>query len=167
MSSFDRLHTFYFKYNEVFRRFFFFFVLLTWNVLIIDVELVSAFYHTWTHLFDLLSTLLRKAGATCLPSITVELAKHWAAVIGKKMLSLWAWAPSPNHCLWFYAYVYIFSRSKSLWHLKEKLGTGFKKFAVLLSRSKNTFFKNWNTFQHTVKTNEKESVWCYKENMTW
>nr|XP_036856650.1 rotatin [Manis javanica] len=46
-----------------------------------DVELVSAFYHTWTHLFDLLSTLLRKAGATCLPSITVELAKHWAAVI--------------------------------------------------------------------------------------
>ncbi|EHB11609.1 Rotatin, partial [Heterocephalus glaber] len=48
---------------------------------VLDVELISAFYHTWTHLLDLLATLLRKAAAVSLPSITSALAKHWAAVI--------------------------------------------------------------------------------------
>ncbi|XP_023389874.1 rotatin [Pteropus vampyrus] len=48
---------------------------------IIDVELISAFYQTWTHLFNLLAALLRKAGAACLPSITMGLASHWAAVL--------------------------------------------------------------------------------------
>ncbi|XP_006913796.1 rotatin isoform X1 [Pteropus alecto] len=48
---------------------------------LIDVELISAFYQTWTHLFNLLAALLRKAGAACLPSITMGLASHWAAVI--------------------------------------------------------------------------------------
>uniref|UniRef100_A0A5F7ZJR0 Rotatin n=1 Tax=Macaca mulatta TaxID=9544 RepID=A0A5F7ZJR0_MACMU len=48
---------------------------------VLDKELISAFYHTWTHLFNLLATLLRKAGAVTLPSITVALAKHWTAVI--------------------------------------------------------------------------------------
>uniref|UniRef100_A0A8C5XEA1 Rotatin n=1 Tax=Microcebus murinus TaxID=30608 RepID=A0A8C5XEA1_MICMU len=48
---------------------------------LLDTELISAFYHTWTHLFNLLTTLLRKAGAISLPFITMALAKHWAAVI--------------------------------------------------------------------------------------
>ncbi|XP_058413272.1 rotatin isoform X2 [Diceros bicornis minor] len=48
---------------------------------VLDVELISTFYQTWTHLFNLLATLLRKAGAASLPSITMGLAKHWAAVI--------------------------------------------------------------------------------------
>ncbi|XP_039695747.1 rotatin isoform X3 [Pteropus medius] len=48
---------------------------------LIDVELISAFYQTWTHLFNLLAALLRKAGAACLPSITMGLASHWAAVL--------------------------------------------------------------------------------------
>ncbi|XP_069323976.1 rotatin [Eulemur rufifrons] len=48
---------------------------------LLDRELISAFYHTWTHLFNLLATLLRKAGAISLPFITVALAKHWAAAI--------------------------------------------------------------------------------------
>ncbi|XP_008066610.2 rotatin [Carlito syrichta] len=48
---------------------------------VLDVELISTFYHTWTHLFNLLATLLRKAAAVSLPSITMALAKHWAAVI--------------------------------------------------------------------------------------
>ncbi|KAM6167804.1 rotatin isoform 2-T2 [Erethizon dorsatum] len=48
---------------------------------VLDVELLSAFYHTWTHLLDLLVTLLRKAAAFSLPSITSALAKRWMAVI--------------------------------------------------------------------------------------
>uniref|UniRef100_A0A2K6FX39 Rotatin n=1 Tax=Propithecus coquereli TaxID=379532 RepID=A0A2K6FX39_PROCO len=48
---------------------------------LLDTELISAFYHTWTHLFNLLATLLRKAGAVSLPFITMGLSKHWAAVI--------------------------------------------------------------------------------------
>ncbi|KFO38424.1 rotatin isoform X3 [Fukomys damarensis] len=46
-----------------------------------DVELITAFYHTWTHLLELLATLLRKAAPLSLPSITSALAKHWATVI--------------------------------------------------------------------------------------
>ena len=52
-----------------------------------DAQLVLAFHRTWTHLFDLLATLLRKAGAVSLPLITSALAKHWEAVIGKKILA--------------------------------------------------------------------------------
>lgn len=52
-----------------------------------DAQLVLAFHHTWTHLLDLLATLLRKAGAVSLPLITSALAKHWEAVIGKKSLA--------------------------------------------------------------------------------
>ncbi|XP_005373111.1 PREDICTED: rotatin [Chinchilla lanigera] len=48
---------------------------------VLDVELISAFYHTWTHLLDLLITLLRKAAAFCLAFITSALAKRWTAVI--------------------------------------------------------------------------------------
>ncbi|XP_038186060.1 rotatin isoform X2 [Arvicola amphibius] len=48
---------------------------------VLDVQLVLAFHRTWTHLYDLLATLLRKAGAVSLPLITSALAKHWEAVI--------------------------------------------------------------------------------------
>ncbi|XP_047293424.1 rotatin isoform X5 [Homo sapiens] len=48
---------------------------------VLDKELISAFYHTWTHLFNLLAMLLRKAGAITLPFVTVALAKHWTAAI--------------------------------------------------------------------------------------
>uniref|UniRef100_A0A8C0KTA6 Rotatin n=1 Tax=Canis lupus dingo TaxID=286419 RepID=A0A8C0KTA6_CANLU len=48
---------------------------------VLDVELISAFYHTWTHLFNLLATLLRKAATASLSSIMMGLAKHWATVI--------------------------------------------------------------------------------------
>ena len=44
--------------------------------------------HTWTHLFNLLATLLRKAATASLSSIMMGLAKHWATVIGKKILAL-------------------------------------------------------------------------------
>ncbi|XP_046304608.1 rotatin isoform X3 [Marmota monax] len=47
----------------------------------LDVELISAFYHTWTHLFDLLAALLRKAGAVSHSSVTSALARHWAAMM--------------------------------------------------------------------------------------
>ncbi|XP_004461573.1 rotatin [Dasypus novemcinctus] len=46
-----------------------------------EVEVISAFHQTWTHLFNLLATLLRKAGVVSLPSIATALAKHWAALI--------------------------------------------------------------------------------------
>lgn len=48
---------------------------------ILDVEVISAFYQTWTHLFNLLAALLRKAGPASFPSITMGLARYWAAVI--------------------------------------------------------------------------------------
>uniref|UniRef100_A0ABK0LR02 Rotatin n=1 Tax=Rattus norvegicus TaxID=10116 RepID=A0ABK0LR02_RAT len=47
---------------------------------VLDVQLVLAFHRTWTHLFDLLATLLRKAGAVSLVPLTSALAKHWEAV---------------------------------------------------------------------------------------
>ncbi|XP_031222078.1 rotatin isoform X5 [Mastomys coucha] len=47
---------------------------------VLDVQLVLTFYRTWTHLFDLLATLLRKAGAVSLVPLTSALAKHWEAV---------------------------------------------------------------------------------------
>nr|XP_051707845.1 rotatin isoform X3 [Oryctolagus cuniculus] len=46
-----------------------------------DVELIPTLHYTWTQLFNLLATLLRKAGAVCLPSVTMALAKNWAAVL--------------------------------------------------------------------------------------
>ncbi|XP_028742682.1 rotatin [Peromyscus leucopus] len=48
---------------------------------VLDVQLVLAFHRTWTHLFDLLATLLRKASAVSLLLITSTLAEHWEAVI--------------------------------------------------------------------------------------
>uniref|UniRef100_H0XCE5 Rotatin n=1 Tax=Otolemur garnettii TaxID=30611 RepID=H0XCE5_OTOGA len=48
---------------------------------LLDTELTSAFYHTWTHLFNLLAALLRKAGPVSLPFITTALAKHWVVAI--------------------------------------------------------------------------------------
>ncbi|XP_006837615.1 PREDICTED: rotatin [Chrysochloris asiatica] len=45
-----------------------------------DAELVLAFRHTWTHLFNLLAALLRRAGGVSLPAVTEALARHWAAV---------------------------------------------------------------------------------------
>lgn len=53
-----------------------------------DVELTSAFYQTWTHLFNLLAALLRRAGPASFPSVTMSLARSWAAVIGKDMVLL-------------------------------------------------------------------------------
>ncbi|XP_026974540.1 rotatin isoform X5 [Sagmatias obliquidens] len=46
-----------------------------------DIELISAFYQTWTHLFNLLATLLRKAGPASFPSITMGLARYWATMV--------------------------------------------------------------------------------------
>ncbi|XP_049637623.1 rotatin [Suncus etruscus] len=48
---------------------------------IADAELGPAFYHAWTQLLDLLATLLRKAGATSLLTVTQALAKHWAPLV--------------------------------------------------------------------------------------
>ncbi|XP_060232941.1 rotatin [Meriones unguiculatus] len=48
---------------------------------VLDVQVVLAFYRTWTNLFDLLTTLLRKAGTVSLSPVTSALAKHWEAVM--------------------------------------------------------------------------------------
>ncbi|ERE84325.1 rotatin [Cricetulus griseus] len=48
---------------------------------VLDAQLVSAFHRTWTHLFDLLATFLRKVGVVSLLLITSTVAKHWEAVI--------------------------------------------------------------------------------------
>uniref|UniRef100_A0A7M4EGZ4 Rotatin n=1 Tax=Crocodylus porosus TaxID=8502 RepID=A0A7M4EGZ4_CROPO len=46
-----------------------------------DTELTSALHQTWTDLFSLLATLLRKSGQISLPSVTAALANHWTAII--------------------------------------------------------------------------------------
>ncbi|XP_040841051.1 rotatin isoform X2 [Ochotona curzoniae] len=46
-----------------------------------DVKLVPTICHTWTHLLNFLATLLRKAGAVCLPALTVALAENWAEML--------------------------------------------------------------------------------------
>ncbi|XP_039107872.1 rotatin isoform X2 [Hyaena hyaena] len=48
---------------------------------VLDAELISAFYHTWTQLFNLLATLLRKAALASVPAVMTVLAKRWAPVI--------------------------------------------------------------------------------------
>ncbi|XP_019380164.1 PREDICTED: rotatin isoform X1 [Gavialis gangeticus] len=47
----------------------------------LDTELTSALHQTWTDLFSLLATLLRKSGQISLPSVTAALANHWTAII--------------------------------------------------------------------------------------
>uniref|UniRef100_A0A8C8RE34 Rotatin n=1 Tax=Pelusios castaneus TaxID=367368 RepID=A0A8C8RE34_9SAUR len=47
----------------------------------LDTELTSALRQTWTDLFSLLATLLRKSGQIALPSVTAALGKHWTAII--------------------------------------------------------------------------------------
>ncbi|XP_067393592.1 rotatin [Emydura macquarii macquarii] len=47
----------------------------------LDTELTSAVRQTWTDLFSLLATLLRKSGQIALPSVTAALGKHWTAII--------------------------------------------------------------------------------------
>ncbi|XP_058532859.1 rotatin isoform X1 [Ochotona princeps] len=51
------------------------------TVCIKDVELVPTICHTWTHLFNFLATLLRKAAAACLPALTVALADNWVEML--------------------------------------------------------------------------------------
>ncbi|XP_029446758.1 rotatin isoform X2 [Rhinatrema bivittatum] len=46
-----------------------------------DTELTAAVYQTWTDLFNLLTTLLRKNGQISFPSVMAGFAKYWTAVI--------------------------------------------------------------------------------------
>ncbi|EPQ04846.1 Rotatin [Myotis brandtii] len=63
-----------------------------------DAELALAFYQTWTHLFNLLATLLRKAGTASLPPITTGVAKHWAAVVDMFCKCVGLSTTSPSLC---------------------------------------------------------------------
>ncbi|KAM5219585.1 rotatin isoform 2-T2 [Hipposideros larvatus] len=65
---------------------------------LLDVELISAFYQTWTHLFNLLATLLRKAACASLPSVTTGLAEHWVAVIDMLCTCVGLAATCPTLC---------------------------------------------------------------------
>ncbi|XP_019489896.1 PREDICTED: rotatin [Hipposideros armiger] len=65
---------------------------------LLDVELISAFYQTWTHLFNLLATLLRKAASASLPSVTTGLAEHWVAVTDMLCTCVGLAATCPTLC---------------------------------------------------------------------
>lgn len=73
----------------------------------LDAELTSAFHQTWTHLFNLLAALLRKAHAAALRPIAAGLAQHWAAVVGKSRLSQAPGFPATKNSALFMIYVYI------------------------------------------------------------
>nr|XP_044991035.1 rotatin isoform X3 [Jaculus jaculus] len=45
-----------------------------------DAQLELTFHHTWTHLFELLAALLRKAAAASLPAVSSALARRWDEV---------------------------------------------------------------------------------------
>ncbi|XP_069476880.1 rotatin [Ambystoma mexicanum] len=47
----------------------------------LDTELTSTLHQTWTDIFNLLITLLKRGGQRCLPSVITALAKHWTAII--------------------------------------------------------------------------------------
>nr|XP_021529202.1 rotatin [Aotus nancymaae] len=90
---------------------------------ILDTELISAFYLTWTHLFNLLATLLRKTGAIALPSITMALAKHWTAMIDMfcKCASLSATCPALYTASLQFLSVLLTEEAKE--HLQDKSKT--------------------------------------------
>ncbi|XP_055987496.1 rotatin [Sorex fumeus] len=87
-----------------------------------DAELGPAFHHAWTHLFNLLAALLRKAGAAALPALTLGLAEHWAPAVDLfcHCVGLRAGCPAlSSACLQFLS-VLCTQEAKRLLQTKEK-----------------------------------------------
>ncbi|XP_031297616.2 rotatin isoform X1 [Camelus dromedarius] len=87
---------------------------------VLDAELISAFYQTWTHLFNLLATLLRKAGPASLPFITMGLARHWAAVIDTFCTCVGLSATCPPLCTASLQFLSILLTEEAKRHLQDK-----------------------------------------------
>ncbi|XP_006892807.1 PREDICTED: rotatin [Elephantulus edwardii] len=63
-----------------------------------DAELTVALRCTWTHLFNLLAVLLRKAGPVSLACVTEALARRWVAVIAVLCRCVGHPGPGPALC---------------------------------------------------------------------
>ncbi|XP_059562335.1 rotatin isoform X1 [Myotis daubentonii] len=85
-----------------------------------DAELALAFYQTWTHLFNLLATLLRKAGTASLPPITTGLAKHWAAVVDMFCKCVGLSTTSPSLCTASLQFLSILLTEEAKKRLRDK-----------------------------------------------
>uniref|UniRef100_A0A8C0WXA4 Rotatin n=1 Tax=Castor canadensis TaxID=51338 RepID=A0A8C0WXA4_CASCN len=87
---------------------------------LLDGELVPVFYHTWTHLFELLATLLRKASAVSLPAITSVLAKHWEAVIDVLCRCVDLSVRCPALCAASLQFLSVLLTEEVKWRLQDK-----------------------------------------------
>ncbi|XP_057556109.1 rotatin isoform X3 [Hippopotamus amphibius kiboko] len=85
-----------------------------------DAELILAFYQTWTHLFNLLVTLLRKAGPASFPSVTMGLARYWAAVIDMICKCVGLSSTCPTLCTASLQFLSILLTEEAKRHLQEK-----------------------------------------------
>ncbi|XP_023611379.1 rotatin isoform X2 [Myotis lucifugus] len=85
-----------------------------------DAELALAFHQTWTHLFNLLATLLRKAGTASLPPITTGVAKHWAAVVDMFCKCVGLSTTSPSLCTASLQFLSILLTEEAKRRLRDK-----------------------------------------------
>ncbi|ELK31685.1 Rotatin, partial [Myotis davidii] len=85
-----------------------------------DAELALAFYQTWTHLFNLLATFLRKAGTASLPPITTGLAEHWAAVVDMFCKCVGLSTTSPSLCTASLQFLSILLTEEAKRRLRDK-----------------------------------------------
>lgn len=103
-----------------------------------DAELISAFYQTWTHLFNLLATLLRKAGAASLLPIVTGLAKHWAAVVDMVCECAGCSATRPALCTAGLQFLSVLLTEEAKRHLRDEDRAGSRPgpaLAVLLDKT--------------------------------
>ncbi|KAM8782289.1 rotatin [Rhynchonycteris naso] len=87
---------------------------------LLDAELVSVFHQTWTHLFNLLTTLLRKAGAASIPPVTSALAVHWAAVVDMFCGCVGWSAACPPLCMASLQFLSVLLTEEAKRHLRDK-----------------------------------------------
>ncbi|XP_068419530.1 rotatin isoform X1 [Eschrichtius robustus] len=85
-----------------------------------DIELISAFYQTWTHLFNLLAALLRKAGPASFPSITMGLARYWATVVDMFCRCVGLSGTCPTLCTASLQFLSLLLTEEAKTHLQDK-----------------------------------------------
>ncbi|XP_036891579.1 rotatin [Sturnira hondurensis] len=100
---------------------------------LLDGELVSAFHQTWTHSFNLLATLLRKAAAASLPPVAAGLAQRWAAVLDRfcRCAGLSATCPALYTASLQFLSVLLTEEAKR--RLRDKNGTSGRHSAAMAS----------------------------------
>ncbi|XP_066208687.1 rotatin isoform X2 [Saccopteryx leptura] len=124
---------------------------------LLDVELVSAFHQTWTHLFNLLTTLLRKAGAASLPPVTSGLAAHWAAMVDTFCGCVGVSAACPPLCMASLQFLSVLLTEEAKRHLRDKEKTSLCHSPVVASLLDGT-----QGNQKSLKQLNEAIIQCYE-----